>query len=139
MAGQGWNCTAGRIGCVVAGSLVLICGLIGAMAYLVSGDSNVNNQGQGDDLSVVQKSSGFHVLEVNAKGLTCENQGWVLIEIVCVLLAIGLGLTLTQLGHYCYCKKVFKGKVKKALLVQKSTFTTKPPEVKLEIPALVEN
>ena len=138
MAEQG-NCTAGRIGCIVAASLVIVCCLIGAVAYFVSGDSTVDNQGQGDDLSVIQKSSGFHVLEVNAEGLTCKKSGWVLIEIVCVLLAIGLGLTLTHLGHYCYCKKVFKGKVKKALLIQKSMLPTNVPEVKLEIPPIVEN
>ena len=131
------NGTAGKIGCVVAGSLVLICGLIGAMAYLVSGDSDVINQGPGDDLNVAQKSSGFHVLEFNSDGLSCKNQGWVWIEIACVLLAIGLGFTLTHLGHYCWCKIIVKAKVQKALLVQKSTFDVKPPEVKLEIPALV--
>ena len=125
------NCTAGKIGCVVAGSLVYIFGLIGVLAYLVAGDSNVINQGPGDNLSVVQKSSGFHILELNTEGLSCKNQGWVWIEIACVLLAIGLGLTLTHLGHYYWCKKVFRTKVQKALLVQKSTFDVKPPEVKL--------
>ena len=74
MAEQG-NCTAGRIGCIVAASLVIVCCLIGAVAYFVSGDSTVVNQGQGDDLSVIQKSSGFHVLEVNAEGLTCKKSG----------------------------------------------------------------
>ena len=113
------SCTVGRIGCIVAASLVIICCLIGAVAYFVSGDSTVVNQGQGDDTSVIQKSSGFHVLEVNAEGLTCEKSGWVLIEIICVLLSIGLGLTLTNLGHYCYRKKVFKGKAKKALMIRR--------------------
>ena len=56
----------GRIGCIVAASLVIICCLIGAVAYFVSGDSTVVSQGQGDDTSVVQKSSGLHVLEINA-------------------------------------------------------------------------
>ena len=58
------SCTVGRIGCIVAASLVIICCLIGAVAYFVSGDSTVVNQGQGDDTSVIQKSSWFHVLEV---------------------------------------------------------------------------
>ena len=121
------DCTAGKICCVVAGVLVLICGMIGVMTYFVSGDTNVIDQGPGDDLSVVQKSSGFHVLEVNTEGLSCKNQGWLWIEIACVLLAIGLGLTLTHLGHYCWCKRVVKAKVQKALLVQKSTYDVKPP------------
>ena len=64
------------IGCIVAASLVIICCLIGALAYFVSGDSTVVSQGQGDDTSVVQKSSGLHVLEINAEGMTCEKSGW---------------------------------------------------------------
>ena len=74
MAEQG-NCMAGIIGCIVAGIIVLVCCLIGAVAYFVSGDSTVVNQGQGDDSSVIQKSSGFHVLEFNVEGLTCEKSG----------------------------------------------------------------
>ena len=76
------SCTVARICCIVATSLVIICCLIGAVAYFLSGDSTVVNQGQGDDTSVIQKSSGFHVLDFNAEGLTCEKSGWVLIEIV---------------------------------------------------------
>ena len=120
----------------MAASLVIICCLIGAVAYFVSGDSTVVSQGNGDDTSVVQKSSGLHVLEINAEGMTCEKSGWVLIEVICVMLSIGLGLTLTHLGHYCYSKKLFKGRLKKALLIQKANLPANVPEVKLEIPPI---
>ena len=126
----------GRIGCIVAASLVIICCLIGAVAYFVSGDSTVVSQRQGDDTSVVQKNSGLHVLEINAEGMTCEKSGWILIKVICVMLSIGLGLTLTHLGHYCYSKKLCKARLKKALLIQKATLPANVPEVKLEIPPI---
>ena len=63
MAEQG-NCTAGRIGCIVAASLVIVCCLIGAVAYFVSGDSTVVNQEQGDNSSVIQKPLVFMYLEL---------------------------------------------------------------------------
>ena len=70
------DCLAGKICCGVALGMVLLCGMIGVMVYFVSDDTNIIDQGPGDDLSIVQKSSGIHLLEVNTEGMSCENQGW---------------------------------------------------------------
>ena len=133
---QTWQNRASAQWAGLAASLVIICCLIGAVAYFVSGDSTVVSQGQGDDTSLVQKSSGLHILEINAEGMTCEKYGWILIEVICVMLSIGLGLTLTHLGHYCYSKRLFKERLKKALLVQKATLPVNVPEVELEVPPI---
>ena len=101
--------------------MLLLCGVIGLVMYVVSDDTNIIDQGPGDDLSIVEKSSDIHLLEVKTEGIGCENQGWLWIEILCVILAICLGLTLTHLGHYCWCTKgLVKAKVQKVLSGQKS-------------------
>ena len=58
----GMDCSAGKICCGVALGMVLLCGMIGVMVYFVSDDTNIIDQGPRDDLSIVQKSSGIHLL-----------------------------------------------------------------------------
>ena len=115
------------------------CGVIGTVTYVMSVDTNNIDQGAGNDLSIVQQSSGIHLLEVNTEGMSCEGQSWLWVEVACVILAICLGLTVSHLAHYCWCtKRVVKTKVQKVLSnhLRAKTNSDVSPEV-MEIPALV--
>ena len=57
--------------------------------------SNEVNMGLGDNIFIVKESSGLHILEVDNSGSTGESQGWAWNEVVCLILAITLGLILT--------------------------------------------
>ena len=49
----------------------------------------------------------MHILEVDNSGSNGEGQGWAWIEVVCLFLAIQLGLILTHNFHYsCVTKKL---------------------------------
>ena len=47
----------------------------------------VVEMGEGDNMSVVKESSGFHVLEVDNTG-SGDGQGWSWVEVICVLMAV---------------------------------------------------
>ena len=71
--------------------------------------------------------------------MSCEGLGWLWVKVSCVILAICLGLTLSQLAHYGWCtKRVAKKRVQKVLSNQLRAKSNSEviPEV-MEIPALV--
>ena len=70
------DCSAGKVCCGVTMGMLLLCRVIGLVMYVVSDDTNIIDQGAGNDLSIVQKSSCIHLLEVNTEGMSCESQGW---------------------------------------------------------------
>ena len=89
----GIDCLAGKVCCGVTMGMLLLSGVLGTVRYVMSGDMNNIDQGAGNDLSIVQQSSGIHLLEVNTEGMSCEGQGWLWVEVACVIFAICLGLT----------------------------------------------
>ena len=84
---------------------MVLSGLVIMSIYFTAGDDNEVNMGPGDELSIVKKSSGLHLIEVDYSGSTGVIQGWVLLELVCLGLALMLGLIITHVMHYCYCTK----------------------------------
>ena len=74
------------------------------------GDSKASIEMQGDDnKSVVQKSTGFHVLEVNNSG---DCQGWSWAEYYVVIMGFLFILKCSHWLHYCF---VFKAIVRNKL------------------------
>ena len=52
-------------------------GVVVILIYFTAGDDNEVNMGPGDDLSIVKKSSGLHLIEVDNSGSTGVSPGWV--------------------------------------------------------------
>ena len=98
------QCSAKMI-CLIGTGVAVLCGVVVMTTYFTASSSNVVRMGSGDDTSVVKKSSGLHILEVDNSGSTGESQGWAWIEVVCLILAIKLGLILTHGLHYCCVTK----------------------------------
>ena len=69
------DCSAGKLCCWVTMGILLLSGIIGTVMYVMSGDTTNIDQGAGDDSSIVQQSSGIHLLEANGEGMSCEGQG----------------------------------------------------------------
>ena len=86
-------------------AVMVLSGIIIMSVYFTAGDDNEVNLGPGNDLSVIKKSSGLHFIEVDNSGSTGVGQGWAWLEILCLGLAILLGLTISHVMHYCYCTK----------------------------------
>ena len=86
-------------------AVVVLSGIAILSVYFTAGDDNEVNLGPGNDLSVIKKSSGLHLIEVDNSGSTGVRQGWAWLEIVCLVLALLLGLTISHVMHYCYCTK----------------------------------
>ena len=87
-------------------AVMVLSGIIIMSVYFTAGDDNEVNLGPGNDLSVIKKSSGLNLIEVDNSGSTGVDQVWAWLEIVCLGLAIVLGLTISHVIHYCYCTRV---------------------------------
>ena len=88
------QCSAKMI-CLIGTGVAVLCGVVVMTIYFTASSSNVFSMGSGDNTSVVKESSGLHILEVDNSGSTGESQGWAWNEVVCLILAIKLGLILT--------------------------------------------
>ena len=97
------QCSAKMI-CLKGTVAAVLCGVV-VMTTDFTASSDVVSVEAGDDMSVVHESSGLHILEVDNSGSTGYSQGWAWIEVVCLILAIKLGLILTQGLHYCCVTK----------------------------------
>ena len=86
-------------------AVMVLSGIIIMSVYFTAGDDNEVNLGPGNDLSVIKKSSGLHLIEVDNSGSTGVGQGWAWLELVCLGLAILFGLTISHVMHYCFCTK----------------------------------
>ena len=86
-------------------AVMVMSGIIIMLVYFTAGDDKEVNLGPGNDLFVIKKSSGLHLIEVDNSWSTGVGQGWPWLELVCLGLAILLGITMSHVMHYCYCTK----------------------------------
>ena len=91
--------------CLNGTATAVLCGVVVMTTYFTASSGNVVSVESGDDMSVVHESSGLHILEVDNSGSTGYSQGWAWIEVVCLILAIKLGLILTHGFHFCCVTK----------------------------------
>ena len=91
-----------------------------------------------DNKSVIQQSSGFHVLELNNSGDSDGCQGWSWSEYALVIVGFVLFLKLTHILHYCLVSKaMIKSKVaKKVALQMKDLPVIPPPEDVVVVPGI---
>ena len=95
--------SSAKLWCMVCMAVMVMSGIIIMLVYFTAGDDKEVNLGPGNDLFVIKKSSGLHLIEVDNSGSTGVGQGWVWLELVCLGLAILLGLTISHVMYYCYC------------------------------------
>ena len=80
-----------------------------------------------DNKSVIQQSSGFHVLELNNSG-DDDCQGWSGSEYALVIVGFILVLKFTHILHFCLVSKVMiKSKVAKQVAMQMKDLPVVPP------------
>jgi hypothetical protein len=98
------------------GAVMTVIGIavIISIFYGVGGSqADVVMQGE-ENNSVVQQSSGFHVIEVNDSGVSGKCKGWNWSEYALGILGFVFLLKITHLLHYClFTKAIIKGKVSK--------------------------
>ena len=94
---------SGKLWCIVCMAVMVLIGILIMSVYFTAGDDNEVNLGPGNDLSVIKKSSGLHLIEVDNSGSTSVGPGWARLKLVCLGLAILLGLTISHVMYYCYC------------------------------------
>ena len=81
-----------------------------------------------DNKSVIQQSSGFHVLELNNSGDSNGCQGWSWSEYALVIIGFILILKFTHILHYCLVSKaMIKSKVAKKVAMQLKDLPSAPP------------
>ena len=102
-----------------------------------SDDAQVVMGGE-DNKSVIQKSSGFHVLELNNSGDSNGCQGWSWSEYALVIIGFILVLKFTHILHYCLVSKaMIKTKVAKKVAMQmKDLPVVPPPEDVVVVPGI---
>ena len=100
---------------LVAAVMTIIGILVIISAFYGKGGSNSDVVMQGEEnTSVVQQSSGIHLIELNDSGVSgkCKRFSWS--EIALGILGVLFLLKISHLLHYClYTKKVIKKKVAK--------------------------
>ena len=123
-------------GCFVIMVLVII---ILSVYISVNAGASASVEMSGDyDESVVQQSSGFHVLEVNGNNLgTDQCNGWSWVNYLCVGLIFGFILKCTHLMHYCFLTKgLVKKKLAREVSVQMKDLTNQPSNLPVVVPRL---
>ena len=101
-----------------------------------SDEADVVMQGE-DNKSVVQQSSGFHVLELNNSGESGECQGWSWTEYALGILGFVFILKITHLLHYCLVTKaIIKSKVSKIEMEMKSLPSAPPSDDVVIVPGI---
>ena len=101
-----------------------------------SDEADVVMQGE-DNKSVVQQSSGFHVLELNNSGESGECQGWSWTEYALGILGFVFILKITHLLHYCLVTKaIIKSKVSKIEMEMKSLPSAPPNDDVVIVPGI---
>ena len=83
-------------------------------------EADVVMQGE-ENNSIIQQSSGFHVLELNNSGESGDCNGWTWTEYALGILGFVFILKVTHLLHYClFTKAIIKRKVSKIEMEMKS-------------------
>ena len=101
--------------------------IISAFYGVGGGDADVVMQGD-DNKSVVQQSSGFHVLELNNSGDSDGCQGWSWSEYALGIIGFIFILKFTHILHYCLVPKaMIKSKVAKQVEMQMKDLPSAPP------------
>ena len=101
-----------------------------------SDEADVVMQGE-DNKSVVQQSSGFHVLELNNSGESGDCQGWTWTEYALGILGFVFILKVTHLLHYCLVTKaIIKSKVSKIEMEMKSLPSAPPSDDVVIVPGI---
>ena len=107
----------------IVGFVMTVIGIAVIMSVFFSGGSSeadVVMQGE-DNNSVIQQSSGFHVLELNNSGVSGDCQGWTWTEYALVGLGFIFILKISHLLYYCLVTKaIIKRKVSKIEMEMKS-------------------
>ena len=87
-------CTAKWVIVAIGGASAVVI-IMSMSIYFSSNESNEIDLGDGDDMSILKESSGFHIIEVDAS----NNQSW-------SWLALKLGLICSSALHYvCLTKQ----------------------------------
>ena len=106
-----------------------VIGIAVIMSIFFSGGSSkadVEMQGE-NNKSVIQQSSGFHVLELNKSG---DCQGWTWTEYALVILGFIFIFKASHLLHYCFITKaIVKRKVSKIEMEMKDLGNVPPNDV----------
>ena len=92
-----------------------------------SDDAQVVMGGE-DNKSVIQQSSGFHVLELNNSGESDKCQGWSWSEYALGIVGFIFILKFTHILHYCLVSKaMIKSKVAKKVEIEMKNLPSAPP------------
>ena len=128
-------CSASMV-LLVIGVVSTVCVVIFMSTYVSANGGNEVDMGEGDNVSVVKESSGLHIFEVDNTG-SVDGQGWTWVEVVCVILAVKLGLIINHGIHYLFeTKKIVKNKIARDIVnIEMSNVAAKEPPA-LQIPAL---
>ena len=106
--------------------------------YSIGGSDEAQVVMQGEDnKSVVQQSSGFHVLELNNSGESGECQGWSWSEYALGVLGFIFILKISHLLHYCLVTKaMIKSKVSKIEMEMKNLPSAPPNDDVVIVPGI---
>ena len=100
----------------VVGFVMTVIGIAVIISVFYSGggsEADVVMQGE-ENNSIIQQSSGFHVLELNNSGESGNCKGWTWTEYALGILGFVFILKVTHLLHYCLVTKaIIKRKVSK--------------------------
>ena len=115
----------------VVGFVIMMIGVVISMSLYIasSGGSEAKIEMNGDqDESIVQQSSGVHLLEVNGS-IVCEGN-WTWAEYSVVVLVFIFILKCTHLCHYCFVtKSLVKKKVTHEIGQQMKNLSKQPDDV----------
>ena len=107
----------------VVGFVMTVIGIGVIISVFYSGggsEADVVMQGE-ENNSIIQQSSGFHVLELNNSGESGDCKGWTWTEYALGILGFVFILKITHLLHYClFTKAIIKRKVSKIEMEMKS-------------------
>ena len=121
----------------VMGFVMTVIGIfvIISMWYSFGGSDEADVVMQGEDnKSVVQQSSGFHVLELNESG---DCQGWSWTEYALVIQGFVFILKISHLLHYCLVTKaMIKSKVSKIEMEMKNLPSAPPNDDVVIVPGI---
>ena len=116
--------------CVVGFVIMVICFIISISLYFGYGvGSTAKNEMNGDqNESIVQQSSGLHLIEVNSAGGCKGNWTWA--EYSVVVLVFVFILKCSHLCHYCFVtKSLVKKKVTHEMGKQMKNLSKQPDDV----------
>ena len=123
-------------GCFV---IIVVIIIIPSVYIGVNAGASASVEMTGDhDESVVQHSSGFHVLEVNGNNLGSDQcNGWSWVNYLCVGLIFGFILKCTHLMHYFFLTKdLVKKKLAREVSIQMKDLTNQPSNLPVVVPGL---